>query len=431
MSDTASHQITLSTGPLVNSSTEPEILYTVVQKIAAASHKIDFNRELASNTLTEVDITYPILGRFAENHIRTTFILGGMMYNVLHELAEANNQRIFHRDPFSYTLTGAATLHKVLHELAEAYNQTTFNRDPSSHTWTEANILDHVVQELQAPSHQIASDWGPPCSILTEADILYVVLLRGTNSLKPRNPFSYILDRVTSLHALLHPANSSTRLSAKKRMSLLCSAYASAANNQKEEEVQFLYKTKSVVKYSKKTREDTKRRKEEEYNRRNEPRPELYPEDEVIWLPRFHTEQLKAAYTTHRKEMRGKYAALFDTLKGDSVIVHHKKYVSRFLSAAAFLRFLKAVTHPEAPLPENRVGRYVGDDDEAVGMLRSALASRKENLERAGTGSREKKGTLLLTHEEGLEMKAEGLEMKAKVLDRKVELARKGKFWKT
>ncbi|KAI4112928.1 MAG: hypothetical protein LQ345_006001, partial [Seirophora villosa] len=364
---------TLNTDPLVNSSTRPEIFYTVVQKIAAASHKIYVNRELASNTLTEVDITYPILQRFAgEDHNRITFVSGGIIYNVLHELAEAYKQTTFNRDPSSHTLKKADILYKVLHKLAEAKNQTTFNRDPSSYTLTEADILYEVLHELQAPSHQIASDWGPPSSILTEADILYVVLLRGTNALKRRNPFSYILDRVTLLHALLHPANSSTRLSAKKRMTLLCSAYASAANNRTEEYVQFLYKIKAVFELSKKMRADTKRRKGEENNRRNEPRPTLIPEDEVIWLPRFHTEQLKAAYIAHQKAMRGKYAALIDTLKGNSVIVHHKKYVSRFLSAAAFLRFLKAVTHPEEPLPEHRVGRYVGDDDEAVAMLRSA-----------------------------------------------------------
>lgn len=81
-------------------------------------------------------------------------------------------------------------------------------------------------------------------------------------------------------------------------------------------------------------------------------------------------------------------------------------------------------------MPEHRVGRYVGDDDEAVAMLRSALASRKENPEWAGTGSREK-GPRVLSHEEGLKMKAEALEMKAQVLERKVMLERKGKFWKT
>ncbi|KAL9015142.1 MAG: hypothetical protein Q9173_000242 [Seirophora scorigena] len=144
-----------------------------------------------------------------------------------------------------------------------------------------------------------------------------------------------------------------------------------------EEYAQILYQTKSLVKVAKKLLKDIEKRKDDENIRRNEPRPALYPEDEVVWLPRFHTEQLEAAYTADREAVTGKYAALIDTLKGDSVIVHHTR----------------------------------------------ALASRKVNPEWAGTGSR-KKGPLPPSQ-------AEALEMRAKKLERKVKLARKGKFWKT
>ncbi|KAI4180992.1 MAG: hypothetical protein LQ348_005111 [Seirophora lacunosa] len=418
MPDTVSHQMTLITGPLVKSSKEPGKFYTVVQKIAAASHKINVNRELASNTLTEVDITYPILQIFAEeDHNRITFISGGIIYNVLHELAEAYKQTTC--DPFSYTLTEADIFYKVLHKLAEAYNQKIFNRDPSSHTSTEANILYHVVQELQAPSHQIASDWGPPSNILTEADILYVVLLRGANSSKRRNPFSYILDRVTSLHALLHPANSSTRLSAKKRMTL------------RQRRQQPDGRVRTVLVQDQRSRRalqqnEGRHRKAQELRKTTGGKNHALRStqiDEVIWLPRFHMEQLKAAYTAHRKAMKREYAALMDTLKGK---VRHRPSQEICLPLPQRRGLLEVLEKPSPTLKRRcRSTESVGTLGMTTKPLRCSAArwsSRKENPEWAGTGSREK-GPRVLSHEEALEMKAQ-------VLERKVMLERKGKFWK-